>query len=484
MPILAESEATQSVEIDRQLARLLESHHFARSARYPALLQFLVQQVLSGNASRLKERLVGIEVFHRPADYDTNTDPVVRVTAAEVRKRIAQYYQESEHMDELRIDLPIGSYVPRFLPARALLNVPVGVLPLAELRPAPSSEEQPSSHTPANDALMAPAKVTTIPSGNESGNADASHLSGAPENTHIGTSPLIENHTQPRVAPETVVHGQHPPTLTGWNRKQALLWLMVSLFAGGGLASAGFGVNRWIESTQAQALRQVWGPLTTDQPPLLFVIGDHSLDDKGHSMGIAPVTQGVTESVLTHMNQRSQVPLEDLISLDRIHSFLTRDHKQYRDKGATEATLEDLRSGPVVLYAGFDNRWTVNLSQQLRFRLLSGLDHNVATIVDSKDAYRQWSVDFGEPVDQFVSDYGIVARYFDPLLEQNVLLVAGIGSMGTAAASEFVTQERYSSEVVRGAPAGWKNGNFEVVIHTAVVDGHAGPPRIVASTYW
>src|SRR5262249_12789235 len=58
--------------------------------------------------------MLGIEVFGREPDYDTNLDPVVRTTAAEIRKRLAQYYQEPNHESELRIELPLGSYAARF----------------------------------------------------------------------------------------------------------------------------------------------------------------------------------------------------------------------------------------------------------------------------------------------------------------------------------------------------------------------------------
>ena len=53
-------------------------------------------------------------MFGRNADYDTSADPVVRTTASEVRKRIAQYYQEPGHEDELRVELPLGSYAAEF----------------------------------------------------------------------------------------------------------------------------------------------------------------------------------------------------------------------------------------------------------------------------------------------------------------------------------------------------------------------------------
>ena len=65
-------------------------------------------------AEPLKERTLGVEVFGRAPDYDTNLDPVVRTTAVEIRKRIAQYYHEEGHQNEIRIDFPAGSYLPEF----------------------------------------------------------------------------------------------------------------------------------------------------------------------------------------------------------------------------------------------------------------------------------------------------------------------------------------------------------------------------------
>jgi hypothetical protein len=100
-----------------QLEQMLESPLFRNSKRYPNLLRFLVEQTLAGNESLLRERLLGVTVFHRPPDYDTNQDTVVRLTASEVRKRIAQYYHQPEHAGQLQIDLRPGSYVPVFRPA-------------------------------------------------------------------------------------------------------------------------------------------------------------------------------------------------------------------------------------------------------------------------------------------------------------------------------------------------------------------------------
>jgi hypothetical protein len=101
-------------EVREQLGRLLANPFFSHSKRFPTFLRFVVEQTLAGDSENIKERTLGIEIFGRDAEYDTASDPIVRVTAAEIRKRVAQYYQDSAHEHELRISLPSGSYVPQF----------------------------------------------------------------------------------------------------------------------------------------------------------------------------------------------------------------------------------------------------------------------------------------------------------------------------------------------------------------------------------
>jgi hypothetical protein len=106
----------EKLAANEQLERLLANPHFSHSRRFPSFLRFIVSQTLSGRMDTLKERTLGVEVFGKDANYDTANDPIVRVTAAEIRKRIAQYYQDPVHEHELRLSLPPGSYVPRFDP--------------------------------------------------------------------------------------------------------------------------------------------------------------------------------------------------------------------------------------------------------------------------------------------------------------------------------------------------------------------------------
>jgi hypothetical protein len=138
------SNEAEKAAVFQQLERLLQNPHFHKSKRFPVFLKFVVNEALAGRADNLKERTLGIEVFGKDPNYDTNEDPIVRVTAGEIRKRIAQYYQEPGHEHEIRLLLPPGSYAPQFcfpendkavnhkeqaVPVEALLPQPVSTLP-------------------------------------------------------------------------------------------------------------------------------------------------------------------------------------------------------------------------------------------------------------------------------------------------------------------------------------------------------------------
>ena len=120
----------EKLAIRVQLERLLANPFFSHSRRFPSFLRYIVNLTIDGQGELLKERTIGMEIFGKSADYDTALDPIVRVTAAEIRKRIAQYYQDPGHEHELRLSLAPGSYVPQF-------HLPAAAAGAAETEPAP-----------------------------------------------------------------------------------------------------------------------------------------------------------------------------------------------------------------------------------------------------------------------------------------------------------------------------------------------------------
>ena len=96
------------------LRRILASEEFHTSKRSCEFLTYVVENTLQGNGESLKERTIGIDVFHRSANYDPGEDATVRVKAGEVRKRLSLYYGGQGKNEPIRIEIPSGSYVPEF----------------------------------------------------------------------------------------------------------------------------------------------------------------------------------------------------------------------------------------------------------------------------------------------------------------------------------------------------------------------------------
>ena len=110
----AEISAEQADTVRRALELVISSDAFAGSKRCQDFLRLVVERALAGELDALSERIIGVEMFGRPADYDTSNDAIVSVRATEVRKRLAQYYREAVITPVVRIELPPGSYIPEF----------------------------------------------------------------------------------------------------------------------------------------------------------------------------------------------------------------------------------------------------------------------------------------------------------------------------------------------------------------------------------
>jgi TolB-like protein len=102
----------ESKTVTAALDRILASEAFAGVERPSRFLCHLVESALDGQTAVLKESLLGVQVFGRDASWDPRADPVVRQEAARLRKRLARYYETNS--PEVRIEVPVGTYVPVF----------------------------------------------------------------------------------------------------------------------------------------------------------------------------------------------------------------------------------------------------------------------------------------------------------------------------------------------------------------------------------
>jgi hypothetical protein len=431
--------------VRRQMNRLLETSHFNNSRRYPLLFRFIVEETLEGRGEFLKERLLGVRVFERPADYDTAADPVVRVTIAEIRKRIAQYYHEEAHDSEMRIELLSGHYVPQFRPSKEASSNP--------------------RHASARD----------LPGENEQ-----TAVLHAPQQPADGSSPL-----------------SHHQLWISYPVRYILSTLAVLLVVMG----AGY-LWSWLRPT---ALDELWGPFLANRRTVMFClpVGSNSGVKIGTAAGIlipdqdstpdhanAPASPApepespLASTFLAYEILRENVVFSDTLATLRLSNYFAAHNRDSTLRPNMVATLDDMRQGPVVLIGGLDNQWTLRALAPLRFRF-AGTDKERYWIIDTKNpAMKDWGLDLQVPLTAVTRDYAIIARIHDESTGQVEMIVAGIGMSGTAAAGEFLVDHRQIEELRRRVGPGFHDHDFEAVLCTDVVNGIAGSPRILSVEVW
>lgn len=134
-----DSAAPSPAQVSGELARIEASPTFRRSPLHRRLLRYLVSRTLAGDAARLKESVIAVEVFGRdPTGFDARRDTAVRVEARRLRQKLARHYALAGPPQDVAIQLAAGSYVPRFerAPGRRLPSLIV--LPFANLSGDPA----------------------------------------------------------------------------------------------------------------------------------------------------------------------------------------------------------------------------------------------------------------------------------------------------------------------------------------------------------
>jgi TolB-like protein/Tfp pilus assembly protein PilF len=146
---LGVSEPPPNAEVVRSaVAKVTSSSIFADSQRMERFLRFAVEETLRGNGGRLKEIVIGAEVFDRGASYDPRLDPIVRVEARRLRSKLRAYYEGEGKDDDLIIEFPKGTYQPVFKPRSPAATAPpvlqasaaIVILPFANLDPEPDQQ--------------------------------------------------------------------------------------------------------------------------------------------------------------------------------------------------------------------------------------------------------------------------------------------------------------------------------------------------------
>jgi hypothetical protein len=408
----------------RELEKILESPPFRSSSRRKEFLSYVVHRSLEGHHELLKERTIGTEVFHRDADYATGDDPVVRVQAGEVRRRLEQYYYTAPPDVPVRIEIPIGSYHTEF---------------------------------------------------------------------HWNTQPGVpkEAHAEHAVEPSS-----HPVTPAFPNRR---IWLLIVAAAGFALGIAVFGLSLRHHRPPQSPLDLFWAPVFKTSEPVIICLAKpvvyrpsvemYQRYTRAHPGTFETEPERDNEILPLKPNEKLTwgdmmvypgygVASGDAYAAVQISNLLLRMGKPSQVRIGKSYSFEDLRTSPAVVLGAFNNKWTMQMTSNLHFALQFD-----AGIREQIPSGRVWESQFNSH-GEYTADYGVVSRLLDSKTGQFLVSAGGVGSPGTQAAGEVISNLQYLEEALRTAPADWNKKNFQLVVQTNVIDSIPGPPQVVASYFW
>lgn len=405
-----------------QLRRIQDSHSFCNSPRSKEFLSYVVEHGLHGREELLKERSIGINLFHRNPAYITSDDPIVRVKAAEVRRRLAQFYAEEKEAPEVRIEIPVGSYIPKFHWRRPISS-------------APSAQE-------------------------------------------------VEVVQQPLVRPNRL-----------WRRP--IIGLVVALMVAGFAATVLFRSH----FQRTSALDLFWGPLSaTKQPVLICVPSPVSYAVSSSLFQQSPMAHS---GIYSSLSRRNATPLQldpdtplkwkditpladfyinkdDAYAAEELSVFFTGEHRLTQLRLGNDYTYEDLRSSPAILVGAYNNPWIDRVMSDLPIGFKESGE--ILWIEDRTRAGQVWKASTDGRLG--TKDFALVARLLNSKTGQFLVIVSGVGMVGTKAAGGFISNEQALDAALRGAPNGWEKKNIEVVLETDIVEGSPSPSRAVAVKVW
>lgn len=410
--------------MEAELQAVLRSSVFERSEKLRRFLQFICDLTMRGEGGRINEYLIGAEVFLRGPEYSPSEDSVVRRQAHTLRQKLQEYYAGEGSSNPVRIELPVGRYIPVF---RRMKADSPGLTVVAEL---------------PEEGLTAP-----------EAKGEAKWFRGA---WVVAAAILCA------LAAGYLAGARNRPTDAGWATRE--FW--------GPWQESGRPAVVCYSSPLTTVVKHFDKALPPDSQPKRIPVRDAEA-------GILRSAFGLREGgALYFMPAINQTKLGEAIAGVQISSVLSRLHVPVRATQSRLVNWENLRGDDMILLGHNEaNQWLDPLLAKAPFRLSPTSAEAQRGIVNSAPREGEqavYQIHYAAENNEGDQEYALISMLPGVAAKQRLLLINGLNAQATQAAAEYLTSEDTLADLIgrlrREQPAHSGPWHFQAVLKTEVHD--------------
>ena len=396
------SQSPSKLEVRETMSRILTSRHFVNAPTKQRFLQLICESYLNGRASELNEYMIGCELYDRDESYNPALDPIVRVGAHGLRKRLEAYYKGEGKEDEIILEIPHGSYAPSFV------------------------------------RRMAPEQGTEL----ANGASDATGLSG-----------FIEKHSKTLLNMFVALLMILSLSLAYSNTQLRLQYKA---------SAQSRELNGIYESVWGAFLRDVSAPLLvlgnpsvyrfwhpTDPASLARMRVDLSTEEvrgMGDALGRERLVFNNAPTPQLMLAYDEYACLGETIGLYRITGLFNKLGKNLALKQSRGLAAEDLKNHNAILLGNsWVKEWVGNAPIRQYFTAGPAASISDQNLLPGDE--REYVAKYDEETGKLIEDYALIAVKPGISERKKVMIVAGTRSEGTQAAVEYLTDENYLADL-------------------------------------
>jgi hypothetical protein len=386
-------------EVYQALERVLSSKYFVHAPMKQKFLRLICEYHLKGRGNELNEFLIGQEVFGRDSNYNPSTDPIVRVGAHGVREKLELYYQKEGFDDEIRMEMPVGSYNLSFLRnQRRKHEEAPSDSPAAPSPEMPARSRWPLLFYPILAALLLAVGLLAHSNSRLKEQVKAATSQKDLDSYQLVWQPFIKNSS---------------PTL---------------------MVLSNPSVFRFINPADPDPVVTKSIPLTTEETSASF----EALPNKS-MIKIIPVPR------LT-LTSDTYTGIGEAIGVHRVTNVFRSFEKNISLRQSRTVSVEDLKNqNVIVLGSVWVNNWSGKLPAREEF--IYSDDVTIKNLNPLPGEQPEYRAVFDKQSGKLIEDYAIVTVGPNISEKDIVMILAGLHSEGTAAAAEYVTTKHYLNEL-------------------------------------